>query len=149
MSSTENTKISVPWHHWPLALLAIVFYAAGAVDFTLSYLNVRFYTSGFSEAQLTLFTTMAPWLVLLWALGTWGGLAGAWLFWKRVRLSVLLLFVAFAALVALTIWLTFVNTPSLIGTIGFLGVWFMAGTCAIAFLFYTYARRERTEKRLI
>lgn len=134
-----------PWHHFPVALLTVLLYLVGAVDYLLTKLQVGIWTRNFSAEQLAYFTSMPTWLNVVWALGVWGGLFGAWLLWKRNRFSVLFLFVGFAALTFLTVWLSLFHRPTLFGVTGLMGVWLMAGTCALAFLVYVYARWERTE----
>lgn len=138
----------VPWHHWPVAFLAVVFYAVGSVDFVFTYLSLPFYSADFTDNQRVFYNTLPSWLNMLWAVGTIGGLAGAYMFYRRVRFSVIVLFLAFAALIFVTLWLTIIHRPSLVGAMGFLGLWFMAGTCALSFLIYTYARWERVEQHL-
>ena len=137
-----------PWHHWPVALLAIVFYAAGAVDYTLTKLSVGFYVASRPEAQVAFAQGLAIWLDAVWAVCVWGGLLGAWLLLRRNRWCVLLLFVSTAALVLLAVWLSLFTRPTLIGVAGLSGVYTIAGSAAIALLFYLYARWERTEQKL-
>jgi hypothetical protein len=137
-----------PWHHWPIALFSLLFYAAGTVDFTLTKLRLEFYVKRFTTEQFDYFTMLPDWITALWALAAWGGLIGAWLLWRRNRFSVLLLFLAFAALMFLTIWLTLFTRPTLVGVGGFVSLYLLAGSCALAFLIYVYARWERTERWL-
>ena len=144
MSSTK-----APWHHWPVAVIALVFYALVAVDYTLSTLGVAAYLSLGPDGAAVMFSTLAPWLTGIWAVGVWGGLAGAWLLWKRNRWSVLLLMAAALALIFMTIWLSLFARPTVFGAIGFLGFYVLLGSSAIALLIYMYARRERSARMLI
>jgi hypothetical protein len=134
-----------PWHHYPVTILTILFYLVGALDYLLTKLRLGFWLDRFSAEQVAYFTEMPFWLDAVWAVGVWGGLLGAYMMWTRNRFSVLFLFIAFAALTFLTVWLAVVHRPSLFGITGFMGVYVMVGTCALAFVVYTYARWERTE----
>ncbi|QDY69014.1 hypothetical protein [Qingshengfaniella alkalisoli] len=136
------------WHHWPVALAAILFYLIGTCDFALNQIGLDFYTNRFTEKQAEFLNTMPMWLTLVWALGTIGGLTGALLLWARNSFSVLWLFTAFAALVLLTVWTLAFTRPTLLGAMGVLGLYLMVTTCALAFLFYVYARWERTARKL-
>ena len=137
-----------PWHHFPVAILAALFYLAGAVDYLLTKLQFGPWLQNFTAEQVSFFTGFPFWLDLVWAVGVWGGLLGAWLLWKRNRYSVLVLLTAFLCLVFLTLWVTLFTRPTLVGVAGFLGLYVMAGTCALAFVVYLYARWERTEHYL-
>ena len=134
-----------PWHHYPMSIVTILFYAVGAIDYLLTELRFGFWMDNFSTRQATYFAELPGWLTAIWAVAVWGGLLGAYLMWKRNRLAVLLLFLAFAALTFVTVWLTVVHRPTMFGITGFMGVYILAGTCALSFLIYTYARWERTE----
>ncbi len=136
------------WHHWPVAALALVFYGIGLLDMILTKLRLGFYVDGFNLEQASFFSALPFWMDGLWLLGTLGGFMGAYMLWGRNRYSVILLFAAFFGLTWLTVWLTLFSSPSYPGLTGFLGFYVMAGTCALSFLFYTYARWERAEKKL-
>lgn len=140
-----HSETRTPWHHYIVAVLCLLFYLLGSVDFVLTSLGVGFYTKGFTPEQLTFYATMPVWLKVIWAVSSLGGLLGAWLMWKRSRYAVLVLFLAFAALVFLIVWLWIFARPSLFGVVGFSGLYTLIGTGCIAFLIYTYARWERTK----
>ncbi|PWR03005.1 hypothetical protein DKT77_08680 [Meridianimarinicoccus roseus] len=137
-----------PWHHWPVAVLTLVFYALAALDYALSKLGVSAYLGMFPPDVTVLVTGLSLWVSAIWAIGVWGGLAGAWLLWKRNRWSVLLLFAGAVAMVFLTVWLSLFTRPTIFGAAGFIGFYLMVGSAAIAVLIYIYARWERTEHKL-
>ncbi|MCA8882782.1 MAG: hypothetical protein KDA50_03405 [Rhodobacteraceae bacterium] len=137
-----------PWHHWPVAVAAVGFYLLAALDYVLTKLRIGMYLNQFSPDMVTFVQGLPLWLNVLWAVTVWGGLAGAWLLWKRNRWSVLLLFAGFATMTFLTVWWTLFTRPTLLGLAGFNGLYVMVGSCALAFLFYLYARWERTEHKL-
>lgn len=140
---TPETR--APWHHYPIAICAAALYLLGAIDYLMTKLRFGFWIDRFTAEQVAYFAELPFWLDVIWAVSVFGGLFGAYLLWNRNRFSVLFLFLGFAAMVFLTVWLTVVHRPTLFGVTGFIGVYFMAGTSALAFLIYTYARWERTE----
>lgn len=137
-----------PWHHWPIAILTLLFYGIGALDYTFTQFRLGFYLSNFTDEQVTFIRMLPAWLEYVWAFAVWGGLLGAWLLWRRNRLSVLLLFAASVAIGLMTVWLCLFLNPSLIAVSGLLGLYVMAGSTAISLLLYIYARWERSEKKL-
>ncbi len=143
-----TVTIKAPWHHYLIAALALLFYALGALDYTLSKLGVGFYLSQFSEESRMFIRTMPLWLSVVWALGVWGGLWGAWLLWSRNRWSVPLLFVGAASIAFMTFWMTLFTRPTIFAMAGFTGFYLLVGSAAIAVLFYVYARWERSERML-
>lgn len=143
------TRSDAPWHHWPIAVLTLLFYAVLAVDFTLSKLGMGAFLKLLPADVSLLIAGLTGWVSVIWAIGVWGGLVGAWLLWKRNRYSVLLLFIGAAGLVFLTVWLSLFSRPTIFGAAGFMGFYLMLGSSAIAVLIYIYARWERTEHKLI
>ncbi|OSP56246.1 hypothetical protein [Pseudoruegeria sp. SK021] len=137
-----------PWHHWPIAILTLAFYLIGALDFTFTYFRLGFYTDNFSPEQVSYIRGLPSWVNGVWAAGVWGGLLGGWLLFQRNRFSVLLLFLGFCVMAFLTVWLSLFARPSLVGIAGWLGLYVMVGTTAVALLFYIYARWERSVNKL-
>lgn len=142
MSSTA------PWHHWPVALLALLFNLAMAADYTLTKYGFEFWYDQFPEAVVTLFTSLTGWVDAVWAIAAWGGLIGAWLLLRRNKHSVLLLFLAMVAHAVLAVWLCLFARPTIFGAAGFQGFYLLAGTVALALVFYLYARWERSEMKM-
>ncbi|MCA8879754.1 MAG: hypothetical protein KDA73_07300 [Rhodobacteraceae bacterium] len=137
-----------PWHHWPVAVIALVFYVLAALDYSLAKLGVGLYLAHFSEAARSFINSMPLWLSLVWAVAVWGGLWGAWLLWSRNRFSVPLLFVGAAGTGFMTIWTSIFTRPTIFGMAGFTGFYLLVGSTAIAVLLYLYARWERAERHL-
>lgn len=137
-----------PWHHWPVAILALLFYGLGALDYSFIQLRLGFYMARFTPEQVTLVAGFGSLIQGLWALAVWGGLLGAWLLLIRNRFSVLLLCTSFGLITFLGVWISLFTTPTLPGVAGFMGLYAMTGTAAIAFLFYLYARWERASKKI-
>jgi len=142
------TPTKTPWHHWPIAGLATLFYALAALEYALTKLGIAAWLGLFPAELAELVAGISPLISAIWAIGVWGGLAGAYLLWKRSRWSVLLLLAGAAALAFLTVWTSLFSRPTIFGAAGFVGFYVMAGSTAIAALIYIYARWERTEHAL-
>ncbi|WP_416831157.1 MAG: hypothetical protein ACMUJI_13845 [Erythrobacter sp.] len=99
MNSRLGGPPKTPWHLWVVGAIAVFWNAFGATDYTMTQLgNIEWITSmGFDEATAKTmldFLGAAPaWADAAWALGVWGGLAGALLLLARSRFAIF----AFAA----------------------------------------------------
>ncbi|WP_193142108.1 MULTISPECIES: hypothetical protein [unclassified Meridianimarinicoccus] len=142
------TNSKAPWHHWPVAIAALIFYGLAVLDYVAVKLGIAAYLNFYSAELLQFVRDLPLWLSVLWAVTVWSGLAGAWLLYRRNRWSVLLLFTGFACMTFLTVWWSLFTRPTLMGLAGFTGLYLMAGSSALAFLFYVYGRWERTVKKL-
>lgn len=132
-----------PWYHWPIALAALLWHAAGAVDYALTQLRVPAYLSQFSADQVAYFQSMPTWVDAAWAVGVWVGLVGAVLLVTRMGIAVLPLAASCAAMVAATVWLLVLSDPPMAQVTGMLGVWIMLGVAAASLVIYIYARAMR------
>ena len=88
MSTSSDS--ATPWHHWVVAILAILWNGFGATDFTMTQLrgDAWLRQMNMTEAQIAYFHTMPMWTHAVWAIGTWGGVLGGVLFLLRNRLAV-------------------------------------------------------------
>jgi len=129
-----------PWHHWPVALIALLWYAAGAVDYALTQFRLPAYMAFFTPDQIAYFTALPLWVDAAWALGVWGGLLGAWMLARQSAWSPLILALAFAGTAAATAWLLALSSPPMQAVTGPVGLWVMLGAVALSLAIYIYAR---------
>jgi hypothetical protein len=66
-----------PVHLWIVGVLSLLWNAFGAFDFVATQMRLDFYVSQFTEAQRAYFYGFPSWLIVAWALGVWGALAGS------------------------------------------------------------------------
>ena len=132
---------TTPRHVWVVGVLALLWNAMGAVDFTLTQLRSEAYLKAFTPEQLAYFTSLPSWVALVWGLGTWGGFLGAVTLLLRRRCSLKLFTVSLAGMV-LTDLYCYVLSDGLkamggkvAATIGFSAVIFVVGV-----LLFVYAR---------
>lgn len=138
---------TTPWHHGIVAALALIFYALATLKFFVLWFGFGGLV-GLGDEVLTLVRSMARWLNWLWALCVLSGLAGAWLLYTHNRIAPLFLFIAFACFCIVGVWVTFFTRPSLLGIFRFQGLFMLIIPGAISFLFWVYARWERSEEML-
>lgn len=60
----------------------------GALDFTMTQMKTEFVMKSFTHEQLAYFTGFPLWVVLAWAVGTWGSFLGSFLLLLRNKLAV-------------------------------------------------------------
>lgn len=146
MTSHDTTP---PWHHWPVAIAGLVFYAVAALDYVLTKLRIGAYLRNFPEEFNTSVQVLPFWLTVVWAIVAWGGLLGAWLHFQRNRYAVMLLFAGALGLGILTVWLSLFIRPTIFATSGVTGFYALIGATGMATLLYLYARWERSERKLV
>ncbi len=67
----------IPVHLWIVGILSLLWNSMGAFDYLASQLQLDFYMSQFTEAQLAYFYAYPSWAVAGWAFGVWGAFAGS------------------------------------------------------------------------
>ena len=128
-------SIKVPRHLWIVGVLAVLWNAIGAFDYTASQLRLDFYMSQFTPEQLAYFYGFPAWAVAAWAIAVWGALLGsvglllrkAWAVWMFGLPSSAWCHVQLRA----------DGRPDMMGTGGLM---FTAVIWVIAFSLYFYAR---------
>jgi hypothetical protein len=78
---------AAPKHLWVVGILALLWNAYGAYDYTMSHLGgLEFFQSvGLDEAAFAWFQAMPAWAVAAWAIGVWLSVLGAILLLARSR----------------------------------------------------------------
>ena len=129
-----------PWHLWPIGLLALLWHAAGALDYALTQLDVTAYTSQVPPEWMAYFGAIPAWVTAAWAISVWVGLLGAILLLMREHWAPLVLAVAFAGVLVATLWLTLLSDPPMQEAVGMEFTWTMVGATVAALLLWLYAR---------
>lgn len=79
---------SVPVHLWIVGLLALLWNAFGCYDYLMTMTGDEAYLSQFTPDMVAYWESLPSWTGGMWALGVWGGLAGAVLLLMRSRYAV-------------------------------------------------------------
>lgn len=88
-----------PVHLWIVGILSLLWNAMGAFDYLATQLQLEFYMSQFTEAQLEYFYGFPAWAVAFWALGVWGAFAGSILLLLRRRWALWSFAVSFVGMI--------------------------------------------------
>jgi len=134
-----NSSIArTPRHLWIVGILAVLWNAVGAFDYSATQLRLESYMSQFPPEQLAYFYGFPSWVVAAWAIAVWGALLGSVGLLLRKRWAVWLFGVSIVGMV-LTALHNFVLSDGLsvmgMGAVTFTGVIWL-----IAFFLFFYAR---------
>lgn len=132
----ETTKI--PRHLWIVGVLAVLWNAMGAMDYTATQFRVEAYLSGYSPEQLAYFFGFPAWAVATWAIAVWSSLIGSVGLLLRKAWSVWLFGVSLVAMVITGIYNFGLSEG--IEMMGTGAVAFTAVIWIVAFSLFFYAR---------
>ena len=111
MATTAETR--APAHLWIVGVLALLFNGFGCYDYLMTNLHNATYLERFSADQIAYMHSLPAWLTASWAIGVWGGLAGAVLLLMRSRYAVWALALScIGAVVGLGYQLTMTTIPA-------------------------------------
>ena len=137
-------RAKTPWHYWAVSIFAVLWMAMGAFDYVMTHSGSEWYLANFSEAERTLFTGFPAWVVAMWALSIWSGVAAAILMLFRHRWAVLLYAVSAFFFVTTAIHNYLIHDPAMHEVVGTLAVIFTFVIAAsIGFLWWYSARAQR------
>jgi hypothetical protein len=77
-----------PAHLWIVGIQAALWNEFGCFDYFMTNTRNETYLAQFTTEQMAYFDSLPAWLTAFWAIGVWGGLAGALLLLIRSRYSV-------------------------------------------------------------
>lgn len=69
--------VNTPWHLWVIGIIAVLWNAIGAFDYTATQLRLDFYMSQFTQAQLDYYYSFPLWILVTWGVATWGAVLGS------------------------------------------------------------------------
>ena len=127
-----------PLHLWIVGVLAVLWNAIGAFDYSATQLRLEAYMSAFTPEQLEYFYGFPAWAVAAWAFGVWGAFLGSIALLLRKSWAVWLFGASIAGLVFTTLH-NFVLTDGA-ALMGPGGIAFSAIIWAIALFLFFYAR---------
>jgi hypothetical protein len=134
----NELNAKAPRHLWIVGVLAVLWNAVGAFDYSASQLRIESYMSQFTPEQLAYFYGFPAWAIAAWAIAVWGALLGSLCLLLRKAWAVWLFGASIVAMV-LTGLYSYVLTDGL-AMMGTGGAIFTAVIWLIAFSLYFYAR---------
>ena len=102
-STTATEASRTPWHLWVVGILALLWNAMGAFDYTMTKTKNEAYMANFTPEQLEFFYGFPTWVVATWAIAVWGAVLGSALLLFRKRLAVPVFLASLAAMVLTSI----------------------------------------------
>ena len=133
-----NQTSKTPAHLWLVGILALLWNALGAFDYTATQYRFDFYMSQFSAEQLEYFYNFPAWADGFWAVAVWGSLLGTIGLLLRKAWAVWLFGGAIVCLAITTVY-NFVLSDG-VAVMGSAAVVFTAVIWVIALFLFFYAR---------
>ncbi|MEM9974796.1 MAG: hypothetical protein AAF771_11505 [Pseudomonadota bacterium] len=129
-----------PWHFWPVAVLALLWYVVALADYVFTQYQLPPYPELFGPEMVAYFTSLPAHADGAWGLAVGAGLMGALALLLDWRLSAVALAVAALAMGYLTLWLTVLASPPMRSVTGALGDGIMVGATVVGIAIWLYAR---------
>lgn len=129
-----------PWHLMPIAVLALLWALATALDYLLSQLAVAPYLALFTEDQVNFVFAMPQWVDAVWALGVWTGVLGAMGLYWQWRGAAIWLSGSAGAMAVLTLWALLLASPGFYAVAGQPGLVLLAAGVTVPAVLWLYAR---------
>ncbi|MBC6980653.1 hypothetical protein [Caulobacter sp. 17J80-11] len=87
MPIETSAGAKTPWHLWAVGVISLLWNAYGGYDFVASLTQGEAYfrAAGMTDAQIAYFNAMPGWMMVPWAMGVWGSVAGSVLLLLRMR----------------------------------------------------------------
>ena len=132
-----------PIHLWIIGIIALLWEAMGAFDYTATQMRLDFYMSQFTPEQLDYFFAFPAWVDAAWAIAVWSSLLGAIGLLLRKAWAALLFGLAILGLAATTVYsFLLTNGAELMGE-GATQFTIVIWVTAIALYFYARAMAKR------
>ncbi len=114
-----ETATKTPWHLWVIGIVATLWNAGGAYDYTMTqtrnedYLRTAADNAGVPyDTMIGYYTSFPAWADAFWALGVWGAFAGSVLLLLRSRFSFHAFVVALVGLAGTTLYTLGTDLPA-------------------------------------
>ena len=99
-----NQTTQTPVHLWVVGILALLWNAMGAFDYTATQYRIESYMANFTPEQLEYFYGFPAWADAAWALGVWGSLLGSLALLLRKSWAVWLFGISILGLAGTTVY---------------------------------------------
>lgn len=141
---SEGMTARAPWHLWVVGVLALLWNGFGGYDYLMTNFQGEAYMAsmGMTQAQMDYYAAMPAWMTAAWALGVWGGVAGATLLLLRMKLAVWAFAVSLLGMLISWIYTFTSNGMEVAGAAGLI----MSAVITVVCLFLvSYARMMATK----
>ena len=135
-----------PIHLWIIGILALLWNAGGAFDYTATQMELEFYMSQFSAEQLEYYYAFPAWVDAAWAIAVWSSLLASLGLLLRGAWAAMLFGLAILGLAATTTYTFLLSNGAQLMSGG--EKQFMIVVWVIALVLYFYAR-AMAKKRVL
>ncbi len=143
MADPTAPSTKTPWHLWVVGVIAVLWNAMGALDFTMTQMHNEAYLKGLTPEQLVYIYGFPLWSVLAWGIGTWGGFLGSLLLLLRQGFAANLFAASLFGAVITNVYSYGLSDGLKVMQNGAGAVIFSAVIFVIAVLLFVYARAMR------
>lgn len=135
-----------PLHLWVIGIVALLWNAMGAFDYTATQMRLESYMSQFTPEQLAYFYGFPAWAKGFWAIAVWGSVLGSIALLMRKSWAVTLFGISIVGLIGTSIY-NFVLTDG-IAEMGDGALMFSVLIWVISLFLFFYARAMSARKVL-
>ena len=132
------SKSKTPVHLWIVAILAVLWNAVGAFDYTATQYRLESYMSQFTPGQLEYFYAFPVWMDAAWAIAVWASVLGSFILLMRKAFAVWLFGISILGLAVSSIY-NFVLSDGM-AVMGSGGTTFTAVIWIIVLFLYFYSK---------
>ena len=134
----NQTDKKTPVHLWIVGILAVLWNAVGAFDYTATQLQLESYMGQFSQEQLDYFYGFPVWMDAAWAIAVWSSVLGSLCLLLRKSWAVSLFGLSILGLAVSTVYNFGLSNG--LEVMGSGGAAFSAVIWVVAILLYMYAQ---------
>jgi hypothetical protein len=114
-----ETRSKTPVHLWIVGVLALLWNLMGGFDYLATQLELEFYMSQYTEAQLEYFYGFPKLMTACWAFAVWGAIAGSIGLLMRKKWAVWAFAISCAGMIVTTIYsFGMTNGAEIMGAVG-------------------------------
>ena len=132
-----------PIHLWIVGILALLWNAIGAFDYTATQMQMDFYMSQFTQEQLDYFYGFPAWADAAWAIAVWASLLASILLLLRKALAAWLFGLAILAMVVTSVYNFFLTDGMAVMGEGAMTFTVVIWVIALFLYFYSGAMAKR------
>ncbi|WP_031341631.1 hypothetical protein [Novosphingobium lindaniclasticum] len=133
--------VRTPRHLWIVGVLALVWNAFGCTDFSMTVTRNPAWMAPLSPEMIDWLDNAPSWTIVTWALGVWGGLAGALLLLLRSRWAVAAFTISLLGLAVNQIYPFVSDVPAMLTSPASIGITLVIWVLALFLLWYALRLR--------
>jgi len=133
----NQSTTKAPFHLWIVGVLAVLWNAVGAFDYTATQMKLDFYMSQFTPEQLDYFYGFPAWVDAGWAIAVWGALLASLVLLMRKAFAVWLFGISILGMAATAVYTFFLTDSG--SVMGEDALMFTAVIWVIALFLYFYS----------